>query len=183
MEALTKKKVEFDPNDISRCESCNLIPLFDLKYEKGIPKISYECQNKHKNELNLSEYIKISKKNSIFNEKCEECKKNNSFFCSNCYKFFCKECSNKHFDDNKHMIFPNVKFDSICNIHANSFSSYCLNCKKNLCCFCIKEHNNHNIKNFSDIIFSDDKIKELSDRINELKNSINKIEEIKSEII
>ena len=183
MEALTKIKVEFDPNDISRCESCNLIPLFDLKYDKGIPKISYECQNKHKNELNLSEYIKISKKNSIFNEKCEECKKNNSFFCSNCYKFFCKECSNKHFDDNKHMIFPNVKFDSICNIHANSFSSYCLNCKKNLCCFCIKEHNNHNIKNFSDIIFSDDKIKELSDRINELKNSINKIEEIKSEII
>ena len=90
MEALTKKNVEFDPNDISRCESCNLIPLFDLKYDNGIPKIFYEYQNKHKNELNLSEYIKVIKKNSIFNEKCKECQKNNSFFCSIAINSFAK---------------------------------------------------------------------------------------------
>lgn len=183
MEPILKKDDVFDPNDISRCESCNLIPLFDLNYNNGIPIIYYECQNNHKKKLNLSEYIKVSKNNSIFNEKCEQCQNNNSFFCSKCYKFLCKNCINKHYDINKHMIFPNVKFDSICILHSNSFSSYCLNCKKNLCCFCMKEHNTHNIINFSDIILNDDKIKELAGKINEIKNSINKIEEIKNDII
>ena len=61
MEIQATLNEEFSPNDISRCESCNLIPLFNLIYENGIPMISYECQNNHKNKLNLSEYIKNSK--------------------------------------------------------------------------------------------------------------------------
>ena len=61
---------DFNQNDISRCELCNLIPLFDLNYENGIPIISYECQNGHNEKLNLSGYINICGKNSIFKEKC-----------------------------------------------------------------------------------------------------------------
>ena len=53
---------EFDPNSIPRCELCNLIPLININYEQNIPMISYECQNKHKNTLNLSEYLKVNKK-------------------------------------------------------------------------------------------------------------------------
>ena len=174
---------EFSPNDISRCESCNLIPLYNLTYENGVPMISYECQNNHKNKLNLSEYIKNSTKNSIFNEKCFECQKQNCFFCSKCNKFICNECSSKHSNTNKHIVFQNLKFDSICCSHSNTFSSYCSNCKKNLCCFCVEKHKNHKIINFSDIIFSDDKINELTTKINELKDTINKIDEIKSNII
>ena len=174
---------DFNPNDISRCESCNLIPLFDLNYENGIPIISYECQNGHNGKLNLSEYINICGKNSIFKEKCNECQKDNSFFCSKCNKFICEECYKKHSDTNKHILFPNIKFDCFCNSHANTFSSYCSNCKKNLCCFCAKSHIEHNIINFSDLIFTDEKIKELTDKMNELQNLINKLDEIKSIII
>ena len=55
--------------------------------------------------------------------------------------------------------------------------------QKNLCCFCAKSHIEHNIINFSDLIFTDEKIKELTDKMNELQNLINKLDEIKSIII
>ena len=173
----------FNPNDIPRCGSCNLIPLFDLKNENDIPIIIHECQNGHKGKFNLSEYEQIRGKNSIFNKKCNDCQKENSFFCFKCNVFICKDCCQKHGDGNKHMLFPTVKFDSFCDKHSNSFSSYCLNCKNNLCCFCVNEHYNHNIINFSEINFTDEKIKELIDKLNELKNSIIKLDEIKNIII
>ena len=64
MENLIQK--EFDPNDIPRCEACNLIPLIELNYHHGSPHISYICQNKHKGILSLYEYMEKSKKYSIF---------------------------------------------------------------------------------------------------------------------
>jgi len=148
---------EFDPNSIPRCESCNLIPLININYEQNIPMISYECQNKHKNTLNLSEYLKVNKKNSIFKEKCNECKETNdkSYFCSKCNKFLCRECSNKHSDQNNHMLIQIDRFDSICNLHGNTFSSYCINCKSNLCVYCINKHIQHKIINLSNIIPSE----------------------------
>ena len=41
----------------------------------------------------------------------------------------------------------------------------------------------YNIINFSEINFTDEKIKELIDKLNELKNSIIKLDEIKNIII
>ena len=176
---------EFDPNSIPRCELCNLIPLININYEQNIPMISYECQNKHKNTLNLSEYLKVNKKNSIFKEKYNECKEtnDNSYFCSKCNKFLCKECSNKHSDKNNHMLIQNDRFDSICNLHGNTFSSYCINCKSNLCVYCINKHIQHKIINLSNIIPSEVEKKELFVKLNELKNLIDKIEEVKNNII
>ena len=67
---------EFNPNNISRCLSCNLIPLINITYEKNNPIISYECPNKHNGNKNINEFMKLSKNHSIFNEKCGECNKN-----------------------------------------------------------------------------------------------------------
>ena len=177
---------EFNPNDIPRCDSCNLIPLFNIDYEDESPIISYECQNNHKNKLKLIDYMKKSKKNSIFKINCNECNsdnKVNSFFCSKCNKFICKECCIKHSDTNKHIIMNNDKFDSICIIHSNTFSSYCLNCKANLCVYCIKEHKEHKIIFLENIIMTENEINEFMNKINKIKNITNKIEDIKNNII
>ena len=185
MKSLNKSN-EFNPNDIPRCESCNLIPLFDINYGEESPIISYECQNRHKNKLNLFDYMKIRNKNSIFKINCNECNsknKENSSFCSKCNKFICKECCIKHTDTNKHIIMNNDKFDSICIIHSNTFSSYCLNCKANLCAYCIKEHKEHKIITLENMLLSKEENNKNINRINKLKNFVIKIEDIKNNII
>ena len=52
---------EFNPNNISRCLSCNLIPLINITYEKNNPIISYECPNKHNGNKNINEFMKLRK--------------------------------------------------------------------------------------------------------------------------
>ena len=179
---------EFNPNNISRCLSCNLIPLINITYEKNNPIISYECPNKHNGNKNINEFIKLSKNHSIFNEKCGECNKNQEIkdnifsYCSKCNKFICEKCFNKH-RDNKHMLIDGDRFDSICIKHSNTFSSYCINCKRNLCIYCVNEHENHKKVYLSNIIFSKDEKNELIYKINEFKESINKIDKIKNDII
>ena len=81
------------------------------------------------------------------------------------------------------MLIQNDRFDSICNLHGNTFSSYCINCKSNLCVYCINKHIQHKIINLSNIIPSEVEKKELFVKLNELKNLIDKIEEVKNNII
>ena len=179
---------EFNPNNISRCLSCNLIPLIKITYEKNNPIILYECPNKHKGNKNINDFMKLSQNHSIFHEKCGECNKNqenkdNSFFyCSKCNKFICEKCFNKH-RDNNHMLIDGDRFDSICIKHSNTFSSYCITCKRNLCIYCTNEHENHKKVDLSNIIFSKDEKNELIYKIKEFKESIDKIDKIKNDII
>ena len=179
---------EFNPNNISRCLSCNLIPLIKITYKKNNPIILYECPNKHKGNKNINDFMKLSKNHSIFNQKCGECNKNqenkdNNFFCcSKCNKFICEKCCNKH-RDNNHMLIDGDRFDSMCIKHLNTFSSYCITCKRNLCVYCMNEHENHKKVDLSNIIFTKDEKNELIYKIKEFKESIDKIDIIKNEII
>ena len=184
MENLIQK--EFDPNDIPRCEQCNLIPLIELNYYQGSPHILYTCQNKHKGNLSLCEYMKKSKNNSIFKEKCKNCSSEYNdivFYCTKCKVFACKRCLEEHNDEYNHMLIQKYKFDSICNLHSNTYSSYCLDCKSNLCIYCTNEHKEHEIINLSNIINYEEEKDNLIKKLNQLKNNINKIEDIKNNII
>ena len=53
---------DFNPNDISRCESCNLIPLFDLNYD---PRLYLGDDLLSDNYKSLTVFVDGSWKNEI----------------------------------------------------------------------------------------------------------------------
>ena len=106
-EVCTLNEKELNINNLSidcipRCLDCNLIPSLKLNYNEGKPIINYECENKHKGNISLEEYIQKFNKNSLSNQKCNECNKNQNEFktdysyCSKCNKFICTICLDKH---------------------------------------------------------------------------------------
>ena len=160
---------EFMPNEkvftidnIPRCINCNLIPLLKLKYKDGKSTINYECENNHKVEILLDEYIQKCFKYSLIRQICEECKGNLSeapieFYCSKCNKFICNNCSNKHkIGEKQHNITYIKRYDSLCKIHSNFYSFYCIKCKKNTCIYCKNEHIYHDLIDLSKEIYSDE---------------------------
>ena len=132
-------------DDIARCPNCNLICSLKLNYKEGNPIIEYECENKHKGNISLKEYINNSNKFSLSNEKCNDCEKNQEevkgdfFYCSKCKKFICHSCQLNHPNGDKHNIINFKRYDSLCKIHSYSFCFYCIKCKKNLCIYCQSE--------------------------------------------
>ena len=44
-------------DNIPRCPECNLISSLKLYYQEGKPKINYLCENNHKRDLFLDEYM------------------------------------------------------------------------------------------------------------------------------
>ena len=72
---------ELNPNfnsldNIPRCPECNLISSLKLNYKEGIPIINYYCENNHKGDIPLDEYMKKYNSHSLLKQKCGECNKN-----------------------------------------------------------------------------------------------------------
>ena len=44
-------------NNIPRCLECNLISSLKLYYREGKPIINYYCENNHKGDISLEEYM------------------------------------------------------------------------------------------------------------------------------
>ena len=44
-------------DDIPRCPSCNLISSLKLNYKENKPMINYECENNHKGNILLKDYM------------------------------------------------------------------------------------------------------------------------------
>ena len=61
---------KLNPDDIPRCIDCNLICSLQLNYKDGIPYINYECENKHKGNILLKDYMLKYNKFSLSKEKC-----------------------------------------------------------------------------------------------------------------
>ena len=138
-------------DDIPRCPDCNLICSLKLNYKEGNSMIDYECENKHKGNIPLKEYMNNFNKFSLSKEKCKDCEKNQKevkgdfFYCSKCNKFICYSCLTNHPFGDKHNIINFQRYDSLCKIHSNLYSFYCLDCKRNICIYCHIEHKNHNL--------------------------------------
>ena len=67
-------------DDISRCPNCNLICSLKLNYKEGNSMIEYECENKHKGNILLKEYMNKFNKFSLSKEKCKKSKKSKRIF-------------------------------------------------------------------------------------------------------
>ena len=102
-------------NYIIRCPECILIPSIQMKFESN--EIEYECENKHKNTLSYDKFISESKKHSLSNIQCLNCKNKktddiNYYYCYKCNNFICIKCFVEHEKNNKgHFIIAKDLFD------------------------------------------------------------------------
>ena len=132
------KKEYYNIDNIPRCPECNLISSLKLKYKEGKPIINYMCENNHKGDINLEEYLQKYNSHSLLKQKCEECNKNQNevkgefFYCCKCNKFLCHSCLLNHPNIEGHNTINYNRYDSFCKNHSNSFDFYCDNCKKNI---------------------------------------------------
>ena len=176
------------PDNIPRCIDCNLICSLQLNYKEGIPIINFECENQHKGNIQLKDYIMKYNKFALSKEKCGECNKTqkevkgNFVYCSKCEKFLCHPCQVNHIEDN-HITMNIKKYDSLCKIHSCLYCFYCKNCKKNLCPFCYSEHKSHDMVNLFELNYSQESKKKLEEGIKNIENTINNLDIIKQLII
>ena len=174
---------------IPRCPNCNLISLLKLNYKEGKPIINYSCENNHKGDIFLEEYLQKYNTYSLTKQDCTECKKKQNeikgdfFFCSQCNKFLCHSCILNHSNIDKHSIINFTRYDSWCKIHFNSFSFYCNKCKKNLCIYCNTEHESHDVINLSKFNYSDESKNNLEELIKNIEKKIRNLDAIKQDII
>ena len=121
-------------NFIIRCPECILIPSIQMKFESN--EIEYECENKHKNTLSYDKFISESKKYSLDNIQCLNCKNKKTddikyHYCFQCNNFICLKCLDGHNKNNKNHIYIQMElYDGCCKEHNNSYSNYCKDFKK-----------------------------------------------------
>ena len=179
----TQNMSSFKTEDIKRCLNCYKTLLIELIKKNDEYFIKYNCENGHKGEVSLEEYLK-NDKYSFKKLNCGECnkKQENDFYlynyCITCQKILCHNCLINH-SVKQHQTNNFSKYDSICSIHNNTYDNYCNNCKKNICMLCLKEHNDHQIYSLSKYLSSEN-VENFDNKINEVKNEI---EKIKKEII
>ena len=95
-------------DNIPRCPECNIISSLKLNYREGKPMINYACENNHKGDISLEEYMKKYNNHSLLKQKCEECNKNQNevkadfFYCCKCNKFLCHSCVANHSNIKNH---------------------------------------------------------------------------------
>ena len=67
---------KLNEDDIPRCIDCNLICSLQLNYNDGKPLINFECENNHKGNILLKDYMLKYNKFALSKEKCGICGKN-----------------------------------------------------------------------------------------------------------
>ena len=176
-------------DDIPRCPDCNLICSLQLNYNEGKHIINFECENGHKGNIILQDYILKYNKFALSKEKCAECGKTTKeikedfFYCSKCNKFLCYLCVKNHSYGDKHNILIYQRYDSLCKTHSNTFSFYCLKCKKNLCIYCKPNHEFHNLIDLSKFNYSEESKKKLEEEMNNIENKIKNLDNLKQNLI
>jgi len=190
MEEICKDINKLSIDCIPRCINCNLIPSLTLNYNnEEKPIINYECENNHKGNISLEEYIQKYNKYSLSNQKCDECNKNKNeiksdyLYCSKCNKFICISCFDKHKNNEGHKIINFQRYDALCKIHSNTYDSYCNKCKKNICIYCKINHKSHDLIDLSTFIYTNEDKKKLEEEIKNIELKIMNLDKIKEEII
>ena len=168
---------------------CILIAALKLNYKDGKPNINYSCENNHKGDISLDEYMKKYNSYSLLKQKCEECNKKQNevkgdfMFCCKCNKFLCHSCIVNHLNIQNHNSINYNRYDSFCKVHSNSFGFYCQKCKNNICMYCKPKHESHELIDLSKFNYSEDSKKKLEENIKNIEKRIIDLDVIKEEII
>jgi len=155
---LNSNSSNFKVENIKRCLECNKIPLIEIIEKQNEYFINYFCENNHKGEISLNDFLN-NQKHQLKKIPCNNCQKNQEnnffkcFYCITCNKVLCNDCFVKHSEQDQIILLS--KYDSTCFKHNLSFSHYCKSCKKNICIICLNEHKNHSFILLSNEILSD----------------------------
>ena len=176
------------------CQKCN--GLLNITINPLNFSIEYECEfDKQHHNTNIFfktfERFYLKEKEILKCSKCNLNLENSELFkCEICKCIYCCTCSIEDIKKNGHEKELYKYQIKKCMKHNMSFNTYCLSCKKNLCLYCIKEeniHENHEIKNYIEIMPSSNNIKNLKSKIKEKLKYVNilieKIDKWKKEII
>ena len=180
------KRLTFD--DTARCPECNLVLSLSIYYKTINPYINYHCENNHKGDISLDDYLRKYNSFSLSKEKCSECNTfqsgaNGDFsFCSKCNKFICHSCIINHRNNDGHNTTDINRYDALCKLHSNYYGFYCNNCKKNLCMYCRNEHQSHDIVDLIQYKNSCESTKNLEEKMKNIEKQKNILEEIKKKI-
>ena len=154
----------------------------------------YDCQNGHKIDNILFDEFDKSQNINESNIICDNCKDKNKsntyrnifYKCRACKINLCPFCKSIH--NQTHNIINYDKRNYECDIHNDNYISYCTTCKKNLCKSCKYEHDDHEIKDFCNLILNKDELKMkmydlrkdidiFNNNIKEIINILNKVME------
>ena len=186
---INKNIQDLNIDNIPRCLECNLIASFKLHYKEGKPIINYFCENNHKGDISLDEYMQKYNNNSLLKQKCEECNKNQNeikgdfSYCCKCNKFLCNSCIANHSNIKNHNSINYNRYDSFCKIHSNFFDCFCKKCKKNICIYCYPLHESHELINLSKFNYSEESRKKLEENIKNIEKKIIDLDIIKEEVL
>ena len=179
-----------------RCNMCYEIPIIKEVFNGGGLSyfISAECLNKHGVMYSALEDF-CNEKNQIDNIKCCQC---NSFqgivdssskffnYCKNCKKFYCPSCNIKHFNkyNNSHDTTSVQGLDFLCKTHSSPYSGFCVKCNNNICKFCQqREHIKHEIYNLNEKKPNEQKMQEISVKIEKQKSIVDEVNKILDDFI
>ncbi len=156
----TIKEYKFK-NEFYFCPKCKInipiiIPILSND-EKGNIEYIIKCPCNNNEIINLKQFLNVQKRTSNI-DYCEECfdycKNEKYLFCLTCNKWYCQNCREKNFPEEKEHIFINSKiyFLTTCNNHPNIQSkNFCLTCLEQFCSSCLNFHEkSHNIININE---------------------------------
>ena len=180
-----------DNKDITRYPEWNLIVSLSIYYKEITPYVNYYCENNHKGEISLEQYLEKINNYSLSKEKCSECNKiqseangNGNFsYCCKCNKFIYHSCIINHPNNDGHNITNINRYDALCKLHSNYYAFYCNKCQKNLCIYCKNENDSHDIIDLIQYKNSYGTINKLDEKIKNIEKKINNLEGIKKTII
>ena len=169
----------------SRCSECLFVPFLSVKNVNGKAIVESICRNKHKQEIEIKEFMEKSQLSVFQKIKCFTCNEkitqdNIPFkFCFNENGFVCKNCTKFH---KMHNLVNLNEFDSFCDETCEKFGGYCLTEKKN---YCLKEGDNktHDNFNFDEVIINPKSLENLIKKLAIAKKQIGDIENIKTSMI
>ena len=152
--------------------------------------VNYDC-GKHKDKMDIIEYVINSGNNKEDKEICDKCeetyeqlKKNNGkLYKCYCQRNFCEKCKEEHLNEKKEKINDHNVIDykikdyiCCCNNKNKKFIEFCFTCKKNLCILCNSKHADHKKVKFSNFDKIDKQI--LRKKLNSQKMKMDKFNEI-----
>ena len=158
--------------------------------------VNYDC-GKHRNKMDIIEYVMNSGKSKEDKEKCFKCeetynnlkKENKKLYKCYCEKNYCEKCKEEHLKENgenkndHNMVDYKLKdYICCCNNRGKKYIEFCLICKKNLCIGCSSKdinNNNHQKIKFGELFQLTPQKKQLfKEKVEEQKKKIVKFNEI-----